>query len=100
MPANKVYLASNLSSFQNRNNCVCFTLKVMSYQRQRTQVQTSVASVTHRCIDTFKTDITLATIKATFSFRKLIPKNAQMTTLYINRSLYITFTMIYYIRQE
>ncbi len=26
--------------------------------------------------------------------------NTQMTTLYINWSLYITFTMIYYIRQE
>ncbi len=39
-------------------------------------------------------------IKATFSFHKIIPKNAQMTTLYINWSLYITFTMIYYIRQE
>ncbi len=39
-------------------------------------------------------------IKATFSFHKLIPKNAQMTTLYTNWLLYITFTMIYYIRQE
>ncbi len=38
--------------------------------------------------------------KATFSIHKLIPKNAQMTTLYTNCSLYITFTMIYYIRQE
>ncbi len=38
--------------------------------------------------------------KATFSVHKLIPKNAQMTTLYTNWSLYITFTMIYYIRQE
>ncbi len=32
----------------------------------------------------------------TFSVHKLIQKNAQMT----NWSLYITFTMIYYIRQE
>ncbi len=39
-------------------------------------------------------------IKATVSFHKLIPKNAQMTTLYTNWSLYITFTLIYYIRQE
>ncbi len=39
-------------------------------------------------------------IKATFSVHKLIPKNAQMTTLYTKWSLYITFTMIYYIRQE
>ncbi len=39
-------------------------------------------------------------IKATFSFHKLIPKNAQMTTVYTNWLLYITFTMIYYIRQE
>ncbi len=39
-------------------------------------------------------------IKATLSFYKLIPKNAQMTTLYTNLSLYITFTMIYYIRQK
>ncbi len=47
------------------------------------------------------TDHTLSTdIKATFSFHKLIPKNAQMTTLYTNWPLYITFTMIYYIRQE
>ncbi len=27
-------------------------------------------------------------------------KNAQMTTLYTNWSLHITFTMIYYIRKE
>ncbi len=39
-------------------------------------------------------------VKATFSFHKLITKNAQMTTLYTNWSLHITFTMIYYIRQE
>ncbi len=39
-------------------------------------------------------------IKATFSVHKLIPKNAQMTTLYTNWSMYITFAMIYYIRQE
>ncbi len=39
-------------------------------------------------------------VKATFSFHKLIPKNTQMTTLYTYWSLYITFTMIYYIRQE
>ncbi len=38
--------------------------------------------------------------KATFSFPKLIPSNAQMTNLYTNWSLYITFAMIYYIRQE
>ncbi len=38
-------------------------------------------------------------IKATFSVHKLIPKNVRMTTLYTN-SLYITFTMIYYIGQE
>ncbi len=38
--------------------------------------------------------------KASFSVHKLIPKNTQMTTLYTNLSLYITFTMIYYIRQE
>ncbi len=35
-----------------------------------------------------------------FSADKLIPKNAQMTNLYTNWSLYIIFTMIYYIRQE
>ncbi len=39
----------------------------------------------------------LSYIKATFSVYKLIPKNAQMTNLYTNWSLYITFTMIYYI---
>ncbi len=39
-------------------------------------------------------------VKATFSFHKLIPKNAQMTSLYIHWSLYTIFTMIYYIRQE
>ncbi len=38
--------------------------------------------------------------KATFSFHKPIQKYAQMTTLYTNWSLYITFNMIYYIRQE
>ncbi len=35
--------------------------------------------------------------KATFSFHQIIPQYAQMTTLYSNLSLYITFTMIYYI---
>ncbi len=39
-------------------------------------------------------------LKASFSVHNLIPKNAQMTTLYTNLSLYITFTMIYYVRQE
>ncbi len=39
-------------------------------------------------------------LKASFSVHKLIPKNAQMTTFYTNLSLYITFTMIYYIKQE
>ncbi len=38
--------------------------------------------------------------KTTFSFHKLIPKNAQMAILYTNWSLYITFTVIYYIRQD
>ncbi len=38
--------------------------------------------------------------KATFSVHKLIPKHTQMIILYTNWSLYITFTMIYYIRQE
>ncbi len=38
--------------------------------------------------------------QASFSFHKLIPKNTHMTTLYTNLSLYITFTMINYIRQE
>ncbi len=38
--------------------------------------------------------------KPTFSVYKLITKNAQMTTLYTNWSLGITFTMIYNIRQE
>ncbi len=37
---------------------------------------------------------------ASFSFHKLIPKNDQMTTLYTNLLLCITFTKIYYIRQE
>ncbi len=36
-------------------------------------------------------------LKATFSFHKLIQNYAQMTTSYTNLSLYITFTMIYYI---
>ncbi len=39
-------------------------------------------------------------VKATFFVHKLIQKNALMTTLYTNWSLYITFSMIYYIRQE
>ncbi len=38
-------------------------------------------------------------IQASFSVHKLIPKTNQMTTLYTNL-LYITVTMIYYIRQE
>ncbi len=38
--------------------------------------------------------------KANFSFHKITSKITQMTTLYINLLLYITFTMIYYIRQE
>ncbi len=41
-----------------------------------------------------------SSLKATFSVYKLIKKNTQMITLYTNWSLYITFTMIYYIRQE
>ncbi len=36
-------------------------------------------------------------LKIKFSFYKLILKNIQMTTLHTNWSLYITFTMIYYI---
>ncbi len=32
--------------------------------------------------------------------QKIIPKSTQMYTLYTNLSLYIIFTMIYYIRQE
>ncbi len=44
--------------------------------------------------------ITFILLKATLTFHKLIPKNAQMTTLYANLSLYITFNLIYYIRQE
>ncbi len=39
-------------------------------------------------------------VKATFSLHKLIAKDDQMTTLYTNWSLYITFTMIYYIKEE
>ncbi len=39
-------------------------------------------------------------LKTTFSVDKLIPKNAQTTTLYMKWSLYITLNMIYYIRQE
>ncbi len=38
-------------------------------------------------------------VNATFSFHKLIPKDAQMTTLYTTWSLYTTYTMIYCIRQ-
>ncbi len=41
-----------------------------------------------------------AVFKAFFSFHKIIPKNIQMTTLYTNLSLYITFTFINYIRQD
>ncbi len=48
-----------------------------------------MADTSYVCVNT--------NIKATFSFHKLIPENAQMTTLYTNWSLYITFTMIYYI---
>ncbi len=40
---------------------------------------------------------TITPSKATFSLHKLIQKNAQMTTLYTNCSLYITFTMIFII---
>ncbi len=39
-------------------------------------------------------------VEATFSVDKLIPTNAQMTTIYTNWSLYNTFAMIDYIRQE
>ncbi len=38
--------------------------------------------------------------KANFSVHKLIAQNDQMTTLYTNRLLYITFTMLIYIRHE
>ncbi len=44
--------------------------------------------------------LSVLVIKASFSFHKRIPKNTHMTTLYTNLSLYITFTMINYIRQE
>ncbi len=40
----------------------------------------------------------ISILKLPFLF--IILKNTQMTTLYTNLSLYITFTMIYYIRQE
>ncbi len=39
-------------------------------------------------------------LKASFSFHNITPKNTQMTNLCTNLSLYITVTMIYYIRQE
>ncbi len=39
-------------------------------------------------------------IKVTFSFHKITTKNTQIPTLYTNQSLYMTFTMIYYIRHE
>ncbi len=36
--------------------------------------------------------VDLQHVKVTFSVHKQIPRNAQMTTLYTNWSLYITFT--------
>ncbi len=39
-------------------------------------------------------------VKVTFPVHKLITKNSQITTLYTNWLLYITFTLIYYIGQE
>ncbi len=50
-------------------------------------------------IDSIVNGHCLAIVKTTFSVHKLIPKNTQMTTLYTNWLLYITFTIIY-IRQE
>ncbi len=38
--------------------------------------------------------------KATISIHKIILQNTHMTALYTNLSFYITFTLIYYIRQE
>ncbi len=49
------------------------------------------------CMYIIKTN---GTNKVTFSFHKLIPINTQMTTLYNNWLLYITFIMIYYITLE
>ncbi len=68
-----------------------------------TTIMTCYQTVLMKCSrptnsSTYTTQATV--INATLSFHKLIPKNAQMTTLYTNLSLYITFTMIYYIRQE
>ncbi len=48
---------------------------------------------------TMRTHLTFV-IKPTFSVHKLIPKNSPMTSLYTNWSLYITFTMIFYMSQE
>ncbi len=53
-----------------------------------------------KIVSTIKIYYLFIYVKATFSVHKLIPQKAQMTTLYTNWSLYITFTMIYYIRQE
>ncbi len=39
-------------------------------------------------------------LKLPFLFINLSPKNTQMTTFYSNLLLYITFTVINYIRQE
>ncbi len=38
--------------------------------------------------------------KASFSFHKITQKNIRMPTLYTNWTLYITSTVIYYIRQK
>ncbi len=39
-------------------------------------------------------------LKASFSFHNITKRQTQITILYTNLSLYITFIMIYYIRQE
>ncbi len=54
----------------------------------------------YMCVSCSKWWVVIIWFKATFSAHKLVLKNAQTTTLYTNWSLYITFTMIYYIRQE
>ncbi len=38
--------------------------------------------------------------KVPFSFHKVTNKKTHMTVLYTNMSLYITFIVIYYVRQE
>ncbi len=87
-------LRTILLNVQHGKGLICFPLGIMPYLYH---IYVNILHV-YYCLNIL---LSLKLIlKATFSVDKLIPKHTQMTTLYTNWSLYITFTMIYYIGHE